>query len=64
MLSLWASIIAECANKLPKLCNFLSNQTYYLNVGVAMPGPLNYIDGISLIKGLRKYDNLYGVNIK
>ena len=30
----------------------------------AMPGPFNYKDGISLIKGLHKYDLLYGVNVK
>ena len=30
----------------------------------AMPGPFNYQDGISLIKGLHKYDLLYGVNVK
>ncbi|CAM3717416.1 ROK family protein [Mucilaginibacter galii] len=30
----------------------------------AMPGPFNYRDGISLIKGLHKYDLLYGINVK
>jgi glucokinase len=30
----------------------------------AMPGPFNYQEGISLIKGLHKYDLLYGINVK
>jgi glucokinase len=30
----------------------------------AMPGPFNYEEGISLIKGLHKYDLLYGINVK
>lgn len=33
-------------------------------MGVAMPGPFNYYEGISLIKGVNKYDALYGINIK
>lgn len=30
----------------------------------AMPGPFNYQEGISHIKGLHKYDLLYGINVK
>lgn len=33
-------------------------------IAIAMPGPFNYEEGISLIKGLHKYDALYGINIK
>lgn len=35
-----------------------------LHLGVAMPGPFNYEQGISYIKGLGKYEQLYGLNIK
>jgi glucokinase len=33
-------------------------------LSVAMPGPFNYEKGISYIKGLSKYEALYGMNIK
>lgn len=33
-------------------------------IGFAMPGPFDYEKGISLIKGLDKYEALYGLNIK
>ena len=33
-------------------------------VGFAFPGPFDYPNGICLIRGLSKYDSLYGVNLK
>jgi glucokinase len=33
-------------------------------IGIAMPGPFDYANGISLIKGVNKYNALYGINIK
>ncbi|HJT75018.1 MAG TPA: ROK family protein [Chitinophaga sp.] len=33
-------------------------------LGIAMPGPFNYEEGVSLIQGLHKYEALYGLNIK
>lgn len=33
-------------------------------VALAMPGPFDYENGISLIKDLHKYESLYGVNVK
>ena len=33
-------------------------------IGVAMPGPFDYENGISLIEGVNKYDKLFGINIK
>lgn len=33
-------------------------------VGIAMPGPFNYFDGISLISNVDKFESLYGVNIR
>jgi glucokinase len=32
-------------------------------IGFAMPGPFDYVKGISYIKGVAKYENLYGFNI-
>jgi len=33
-------------------------------IGVAIPGPFDYANGISYIKGLNKYESLYGLNVK
>jgi predicted NBD/HSP70 family sugar kinase/mannose-6-phosphate isomerase class I len=33
-------------------------------VGIAMPGPFDYKNGISHIYGVKKFDSLFGVNIK
>jgi glucokinase len=33
-------------------------------IGIAMPGPFDYKAGISYIKGNKKYDSLYGLNVK
>lgn len=33
-------------------------------IGFAMPGPFDYPNGISWIKGVQKFDTLYGVNIR
>jgi len=32
-------------------------------IGFAMPGPFDYVKGICLIRGVPKYEKLYGVNI-
>lgn len=34
------------------------------HIGIAMPGPFDYDEGISLMKNQDKYDSLYGLNIK
>lgn len=33
-------------------------------IGIAMPGPFDYEQGISLIRGFNKYESLYGLNVK
>jgi glucokinase len=33
-------------------------------IGVAVPGPFDYYEGISLIKGVDKYDSIYGLDIR
>lgn len=40
-----------------------SNQPIY-SLAVAMPGPFDYDKGISYIKGLDKYEAIFGMNIK
>lgn len=34
------------------------------HIGIAMPGPMDYKNGISQMIGMNKYDDLYGKNIK
>ncbi|MGP4038790.1 ROK family protein [Gracilibacillus sp. D59] len=51
-------------NQIEKLLK-QSNKTIRIKgVGIAFPGPADYNEGISYIKGLEKYDSLYKVNIK
>jgi glucokinase len=33
-------------------------------IGFAMPSPFDYVKGISYIRGVEKYENLYGVNVR
>jgi glucokinase len=33
-------------------------------IGFAFPGPFDYVEGISLITGLNKYESIYGFNLK
>ena len=35
-----------------------------VGVGMAFPGPFDYENGISLVRGIDKYDSIYGVNIQ
>lgn len=35
-----------------------------VHIGIAMPGPFDYEKGISLMKGTKKYDSLYEMNVK
>ncbi|WP_299889207.1 ROK family protein [uncultured Lacinutrix sp.] len=40
------------------------NKKDITGIGIATPGPFDYENGISLIKGLQKLDSLYNTNIK
>lgn len=42
----------------------LENQDSIAGIGLAIPGPFNYEEGISLIKDVKKLDSLFGLNIK
>ena len=55
ILSAWSSLIKEsfkAINRMPT------------ELGIAMPGPFDYANGISYIKDQNKYDALYGLNVK
>jgi len=55
IISIWASCLSEVLNRIS--ANEVSG------IGFAMPGPFDYVNGICLIKGVAKYENLYGFNI-
>ncbi|MGE8082056.1 ROK family protein [Peribacillus loiseleuriae] len=40
------------------------NDAELLGIGIAFPGPFDYENGISLIRGVRKYDAIYQANLK
>ena len=51
----WAQALSASLAKVP-----LENVK---GIGFAMPGPFDYVKGISYIHGVAKYENLYGVNV-
>lgn len=51
----WSQTIAQVAAEV--------DAQSLLGIGFAMPGPFDYARGISLIKGVDKYENIYGTNI-
>lgn len=55
IISAWASVMSESIRASNKAVN---------RIGMALPGPFDYELGISYIKGLDKYEALYGKNVK
>jgi glucokinase len=55
IISLWASALSDSLSKVP-----IGKAK---GIGFAMPGPFDYVQGISYIRGVAKYENLYGFNI-
>lgn len=55
-------IIAAWGNAIRQAAFSLGAIPY--QVGIAMPGPFDYPNGVSLIKGFNKYESLYGLNVK
>lgn len=51
----WAAVIREVFSKAPGEVK---------HIGIGMPGPFDYEEGISLMKGQHKFDSLYGLNVK
>ncbi len=55
IIEIWADALSGALSKVP-------NQSVK-GIGFAMPGPFDYVKGICYIKGVAKYENLYGFNI-
>lgn len=55
IIAAWAAVIRECHHKAGIPLG---------NIGIAMPGPFDYENGVSLITGLHKYESLYGLPVK
>lgn len=51
----WSGALSDVLKKVP-----LENVK---GIGFAMPGPFDYVKGICYIRGVAKYENLYGLNI-
>jgi predicted NBD/HSP70 family sugar kinase/mannose-6-phosphate isomerase class I len=56
VLESWISLIKECLS-------MIGNKPI-AGIGLAMPGPFDYANGISEILGLGKYESLFGLNIR
>jgi glucokinase len=55
IISVWADALSEVISKV--------TIGKIKGIGFAMPGPFDYVKGISYIRGVAKYENLYGFNI-
>ena len=55
IIGVWADALAEVLKKV--------QGEKVKGIGFAMPGPFDYVKGICYIKGVAKYENLYGLNI-
>jgi glucokinase len=55
IISIWTDALSETLLKVPV--------EKVKGVGFAMPGPFDYVKGICYIRGVAKYENLYGFNI-
>jgi len=55
IIAVWSQAISDVLSKVPR--------EKVKGIGFAMPGPFDYVKGISYIKGVAKYENLYGFNI-
>lgn len=55
IISTWTDTISSALSKI--------NGEKILGIGFAMPSPFDYVKGICYIKGVAKYEKLYGINI-
>ncbi|UYQ94155.1 ROK family protein [Chitinophaga horti] len=55
-------ILSRWTSALDEVCTAANGQV--AAIGIAMPGPFDYEGGISQIKGVAKYESLYGMNIR
>ena len=56
IISIWAKALSRVMKKIP--------HGHLKGIGFGMPGPFDYVKGICYIKGVAKYENLYGCNVK
>jgi len=56
ILNTWVEAIAKSAGYL--------NLEELAGIGLAMPGPFDYLNGIAWFEGVNKFENLHGVNVK
>jgi glucokinase len=56
IIGVWADALSGAFKKVPS--------GSVKGIGFAMPGPFDYVNGICLIKGVAKYENLYGINVQ
>ncbi|MGB8489796.1 MAG: ROK family protein [Bacteroidales bacterium] len=56
IIGVWSRALSGVIKKLP--ANSLKG------IGFGMPGPFDYVNGISFIKGVAKYEHLYGCRVK
>jgi glucokinase len=56
IINTWTETLTDALSKVPA--------EKVKGVGFAMPGPFDYVRGICYIKGVAKYENLYGFNIR
>ena len=55
IIGIWSKALSEVLSKIPA--------ENVKGIGFAMPGPFDYVKGICYIRGVAKYENLYGFNI-
>ena len=57
------TVLCNIMNIIKERISSLSNCNFS-GVGIAFPGPFDYENGVSYIKCIKKYESIYGVNIK
>jgi len=55
IIGVWSDALAGSLKKVPF--------EHVKGIGFAMPGPFDYVKGICYIRGVAKYENLYGINV-
>ena len=55
ILGVWTGVLRKVVDNIPVF--------RLRGIGFAMPGPFDYVKGICLIRGVPKYEKLYGVNV-
>lgn len=55
IIGVWSGALSEIIKRLPAGA--------VKGIGFGMPGPFDYVKGIAYIKGVAKYEHLYGVNV-